>query len=318
MTDSGSGWFAFSPLNPASVERLTELLATAEEDLAGRVGLDAGLLGVEVPLPALADPGVPTVRLDYTHFSVLMRPDRRLAAVVGCGIDGARLVDLDREGIDWRLDPRLPADDQTGEEVYADNDLDRGHLVRRASVVWGDSTAEADLANRDTFYFTNAAPQAAKFNQGDLLWLGLENYLLDNAATYQRRLVVFTAPVLDPADPSYRGVQIPLRFIKVAAFIDDDQDGEALAATGYVLGQTPLVEDLPDVLARAEEAGDPPPLGPFRTFQAPIADIAALTGLALDQLAAADRYIPVAAAAPRTTTRWRHLHALTDISLRDG
>lgn len=104
---------------------------------------------------------MPTVRLDYTHFSVLMRPDRRLAAAVGCGIDEARLVDLDREGIDWRLDPRLPADDQTGEELYADSDLDRRHLVRRASVVWGDTTEQADLANRYTFYFSNAAPQAA-------------------------------------------------------------------------------------------------------------------------------------------------------------
>lgn len=57
-------------------------------------------------------------------------------------------------------------------------------------------------------------------NRGDLLWLGLENYLLDNAATHDRRLIVFTGPVLDAADPSYRGVQIPLRFLKVAVFRD--------------------------------------------------------------------------------------------------
>jgi DNA/RNA endonuclease G (NUC1) len=62
------------------------------------------------------------VRLDYTHFTVLMRPDRRLAAVTGVGIDGARLYDLDPSGIDWRLDPRLPAGAQVGEELYADNE----------------------------------------------------------------------------------------------------------------------------------------------------------------------------------------------------
>jgi len=45
-------------------------------------------------------------------------------------IDGAGLRDLDRVDA-WHLDPRVPADQQTGEEVYADNDLDRGHLVRR-------------------------------------------------------------------------------------------------------------------------------------------------------------------------------------------
>ncbi len=62
MTDTRSGWFAFPPLSAASVDRFTELPAAAEEDLAGRVDLDAGLLGVEVPLPVLDDPGVPTVR----------------------------------------------------------------------------------------------------------------------------------------------------------------------------------------------------------------------------------------------------------------
>jgi endonuclease G len=250
---------------------------TAPEDLADRAGLDELLLGVPVPLPELRD-GPATTRLDYTHFSLRMRPDRRLAAVTAVGIDGALLRDVSREGIEWRLDPRLPADQQTGPAVYARNDLDRGHLVRRADAVWG-SAAEAQRGNEDTFHYTNAAPQAAAFNQGEELWLGLETYLLTHAASWQRRLVVVTAPVLDPGDPVYRGVQLPLRFVKVAAFV---QDGE-LAATGYVLDQTPLVGNLP------QAADDAPPLGPFRTFQAPIADVAALTGLDLDQLATVDR-----------------------------
>ncbi len=64
-------------------------------------------------LPSLAAAG--TVRLRYTHFSVLMRLDKRLAAVTGVGIDGAKLMDLDRAGINWRLDPRPREDQQTGE-----------------------------------------------------------------------------------------------------------------------------------------------------------------------------------------------------------
>jgi endonuclease G len=282
------------------------------EDLSGRAGLDEVLLGVEIALPQLSDPDIATVRLDYTHFSVLMRPDRRLAAVSGVGIDGARLYDLDRAGIDWRLDPRLPAGQQVGDAVYAGNDLDRGHLTRRADAVWGDTEAEAQRGNSDTFHFTNAAPQAAKFNQGQLLWQGLENYLLDNAATYDRRLVVFTGPVFDRSDPTYRGVQLPLRFYKVAAFVDGDQPRTALAATGYVLDQTPLVDDLPEAFDQAEAAGQPPPLGPFRTFQVPIGDIAGLTGLALEQLAAVDRFAPVTADA--SGTGWVHLQTFGDIS----
>ena len=278
---------------------------TAPGDLADRTGLDELLLGVPVPLPELRD-GPATVRLDYTHFSLRMRPDRRLAAVTAVGIDGALLRDVSREGIEWRLDPRLPAGQQTGPEVYARNDLDRGHLVRRADAVWG-TAAEARQGNEDTFHYTNAAPQAAAFNQGEELWLGLEQYLLTHAATFQRRLVVVTAPVLDPADPVYRGVQLPLRFVKVAAFIDDGE----LAATGYVLDQTPLVGELPQ--AAAEE---PPPLGPFRTFQAPIADVAALTGLDLDQLAAVDRLptlVGQAADEPGVPAGWVRLTSVEQV-----
>ena len=281
------------------------------EGLSGRAGLDEMLLGTEVALPQYSDPDVATVRLEYTHFSVLMRPERRLAAVSGVGIDGAKLVDLDRAGIDWRFDPRIPAAQQVGDPVYAGNDLDRGHLTRRADAVWGDTAAEAQLGNSDTFHFTNAAPQAAEFNQGQLLWQGLENHLLDNAATYDRRLVVFTGPVFDRGDPTYRGVQLPLRFYKVAAFIDGDQPRTDLAATGYVLDQTPLVDDLPRAFDDAEAAGQPPPLGPFRTFQVPIGDIARLTGLALEQLTAVDRLVTVTVDA--STTGWVELQAFTDI-----
>ena len=277
---------------------------TAPQDLADRTGLDEQLLGVLVPLPGLRD-GPATVRLDYTHFSLRMRPDRRLAAVTAVGIDGALLRDVSREGIEWRLDPRLPADQQTGPEVYARNDLDRGHLVRRADAVWGNA-AEARRGNEDTFHYTNAAPQAAAFNQGEELWLGLETYLLTHAATWQRRLVVVTAPVLDPGDPVYRGVQLPLRFVKVAAFVAEG----GLAATGYVLDQTDLIGTLPQAV------DEPPPLGAFRTFQAPIADVAALTGLDLDQLAAVDRLpalVGQAAGDPDVPAGWVELADLAQV-----
>lgn len=213
----------------------------AIEDLAGRAGYDENFLCVSVPLPELA--GAETVLLQYRHFAVLMRPDKRLAAVTGLGIDNTKLIDLARAGINWRLDPRLPADQQTGERVYARNDIDRGHLVRRPSAVWGDTAAEAAQANEDTFHYTNAAPQAAKFNQGLELWLGMESYLQDYATDNSRRIVVFTGPIFGALYPVYRGVDIPLRYFKVAVFI---HHGE-LAATGYVVDQTPQLADLPDV-----------------------------------------------------------------------
>ena len=152
-------------------------------------------------------------------------------------------LDLDRTGIRWRLDPRLAEDEQTGDKVYARNDIDCGHLVCRASAVWGDTRAEAAQANEDTFHYTNAAPQAAKFNQGLDLWPGMESYLLDNAADHGRRLIVFPGCVFSDVDPVCRGVEIPLQFFKVDAFLHDG----VLAATGYIVDQTPQLADLSDV-----------------------------------------------------------------------
>ena len=237
-----------------------------------RTGLNA-----EVPLPAAAQP----VRvLDYTHFTVLLDPARRLAAATAVNIDGAALVDVARSD-DWHLDPRVPAAQQAGGELYARNDLDRGHLVRRRDPVWGD---DAERASADTFVYTNAAPQAAVFNQSKELWSGLEDFVLANAETFDRRLSVFTGPVFGTGDPLYRGVQLPRLFWKVAAWAD----GSGLAASGYVLDQRPQLDDIDLSTATALAAGEPPPLGPFRTFQVPISDIAALTGLAIDVLVAAD------------------------------
>ena len=63
---------------------------------------------------------------------------------------------------------------------------------------------------------------------------------------------------------------------------------------------------------------DVPPLGPFRTFQTPIRDIAELTGLDLDQLIAVDR-MPIAAplgTAPVGST-WRELVSMECLDLEE-
>ncbi|MFB9454168.1 DNA/RNA non-specific endonuclease [Streptomyces antimycoticus] len=273
--------------------------------LADRKGYNDRFLGTTVPLPVPADSGIETVILPYTNFSVVFRPDRRLAAATAVTIDGANLIDVPRND-DWRFDPRLPEAQQAGHPVYEDNPLDKGHLVRRLDPVWG---AEASTANSDTFHYTNAAPQMDIFNQGKKLWQGLENFLLDHAEDFDRKLTVFTGPVLEDSDPPYRGIQVPLRFWKVAAFMHDGD----LAATAYVLDQSPdLTKNAAaQAMAKAARAGDPPPLGAFRTFQVPVADIANLTGLDLGPLPAADR-LP---AGVRAARRWTPLESYDDITM---
>jgi endonuclease G len=284
-------------------------MTQSRTQLQAQTGYDPGFLGVPVDLPAVPHP---TIELDYVHFTVLLRPDRRLAALTAVNIDGGRLVQVPRDD-DWRLDPRAPAEAQAGNELYRDNDLDRGHLVRRNDPVWGERET-AEQANVDTFHYPNAAPQASGFNQSRELWLGLEDYLLEHADAHDLRLTVVTGPVLAAGDPVYRGVPIPLAFWKIAAW----DTGSGLAATGYVLDQSPRLEDL----ARARAAGPdaPPPLGAFRTFQVPVADIGLLTGLAVDQLAAADVLAVTPTVQPRVgataaAPRWRRLEAFEDLTV---
>lgn len=258
-------------------------------------GYDPDFLGVPLPLPRPAQPVRP---LPYPRFTVLLDPARQLAAVTAVNIDGGSLQDLPRTG-DWRLDERAPATEQTGPDVYARNDLDRGHLVRRRDPGWG-SVDAARAATEATFFYPNAAPQAAGFNQSKELWLGLEDHVLAYAETTDQRVSVFTAPVLAAEDPPYRGIRIPLRFWKIAAW----QGPDGLAAAGFVLDQSELVDTREGILAV-------PPLGAFRTFQVPVADIATLTGIDLGPLPEAD----VQERPGARETGWRSLGAADDILL---
>lgn len=111
---------------------------------------------------------------------------------------------------------------------------------------------------------------------------------------------MFTAPVLADDDPPYRGIRIPLRFWKITAW----QGPDGLAAAGFVLDQSDLVDTREGVLAV-------PPLGAFRTFQVPVADIAALTGIDLGPLIGSDA-LGAQTALPE---RWRTLTKNNDIAL---
>ena len=187
---------------PALHERIT-----IDPDYESRKGYDAEFLGNganRVSLPALPDDLValaavntltvsqPPYVLPYHHFSAVLNRDRRLAFFTAVNIDGASSVRLKRGPDRWFLDPRVAADEQTGEDAYRDNPLDRGHLVRRLDPAWGSSRDEAKVSNADTFHFTNCSPQHEDFNQNRTTWAGLEDYILENADNRDFRVSVFT------------------------------------------------------------------------------------------------------------------------------
>jgi len=106
----------------------------------GRTGYQTNFLDEwAVPLPAttnvasdvLSVAGSEAGRLDYEHFSIVMSKSRRLALFTGVNIDGSASVSVPRGGDPWAFDGRIPEDAQAGDALYANNDFDRGHLVRR-------------------------------------------------------------------------------------------------------------------------------------------------------------------------------------------
>lgn len=153
-------------------------------------------------------------------------------------------------------------------------------------------------------------PQAAAFNQGEDLWAGVEDHVLEYAHAGARKLSVYTGPVLATDDIPYRGVRIPRLFWKIAAW-STGEHGE-LTSAGFVLDQTPSLDriDLHELTA-----ADVPPLGPFRTFQVPVAHIVELTGLDLGDLVAADRRPLVRSITDGGRGDWLELRTLDDVVL---
>ncbi|MFC4117145.1 DNA/RNA non-specific endonuclease [Nonomuraea zeae] len=267
-----------------------------DPDYSNRRGYDQGFLsgGHRVPLPALNPDLVPLAAvnrspsvatdppyvLPYHHFSVVLNKRRRLAFYTAVNIDGNVSVRLRREPDRWSFDPRVPEDEQAGEEIYRANPLDRGHLVRRLDPAWGTSQEAAKRANDDTFHFTNCTPQHEDFNQNKTTWAGLEDYILENADNRDLKVSVFTGPVLAEDDEPYRKIQLPRQFWKVVVMVK--RNGE-LSATGYLLSQERLIDGL-------EVAPEEFSYGEYKTFQVPVRRIEGLTGLSFGDLAAADPF----------------------------
>ena len=219
--------------------------------------------------------------LRYSNFSVVMSTSRRIALYTACNIDGQASKKIKRDKDLWFYDDRIERAHQAGDELYRNNELDRGHLVRREDPVWG---ARAALANEDTFHFTNCSPQHSGMNQKT--WLGLEDYLLQNARVHGLRICVFTGPVLRDDDMVYRGVKIPKEYWKVVAFRTEDRP----SATAYMVSQGKLIEDLEFVFGR------------YKTYQVAVAEVQELSGLDFGDLSRFDGFSNEAVLEGR---RWR-------------
>jgi len=269
-----------------------------------RAGYNSKFLGdgFDIPLPKIADALANDVskladgspELKYMHYSVVMSASRRLAWFSAVNIDGSgiqrlsrtdrnpdrpepvktRPVDLEAADV-WWFDGRISADAQVGAIIYDGTDFDYGHLTRRLDPVWGDDRT-VRIANDDSFYMTNCTPQAHRLNT--VTWAHLEDAVLDAAQNHGLKFTVITGPVLDPRDPVLRGVQCPVAYWKVIAYVDQG----TLIAMGFLQWQKDLVSQIQSSLESLKE------LDRAEEWHVPISDIVRLTALDFGPLIAAD------------------------------
>jgi endonuclease G len=200
------------------------------------------------------------------------------------GLGGLGKNDQERWFPDSRLDDEFQLPD-----VFFNKDrtaFDKGHIVRRDDVAWGETYEALRRANGDSYHVTNCSPQVASFNRsnlGDDNWGNLENHVLSEAAS--ERLCVFAGPVLDPSDQVFVGVggagsvvraRIPTRFWKL--IVSRVEGGIAVYA--FVLGQ-----DLKDVEWEFAVPDD------FVPALYPVTDLQDIAGVKFDRsIVDADQY----------------------------
>lgn len=243
-----------------------EKMPFRDQNYENRKGYDPNFLGVEIPMPKplnkrnLSKMENGEIILPYEHFSIVNNKKRKLALFTASNVDAsfakkqpetgkiytrAALGDMgpnDRET--WFVDPRIPLEDQLSDQFYNRDRtaFDKGHIIRREDVNWGDSYSEVKRANGDTFHITNCSPQVRDFNRSNMrgIWGRMENDILRQARA--EKYCIFSGPLLLDADPVFKGisnreaisVQIPRAYWKV--IITQTPEGET-QAFGFLLTQ---------------------------------------------------------------------------------
>lgn len=254
----------------AAIEAPRMAVPIIHDGLEERDGFQPDFLGLdemEIPLPALSAAGKRAVakledgtwELRYHKFSVVMHRKRRLALITASNVDWrrtSRLIDgrkptrrqltglADGTAEQWVTDPRLPLLHQLPDIFFTKDGgaFDKGHLVRRDDVCWGETFADMQMANGDTYHTTNCTPQIAGFNRsanGEDNWGDLERLI--ETGTRAERAIVFSGPVLAETDPEFDGrdvhgrvrVKIPRAFWKIIIV----QGAQRPEAFGFLLEQ---------------------------------------------------------------------------------
>ena len=234
-------------------------------------------------------------------------------------------------------------DKKTG-GVHVNRMFQQGHLTRRQDPLWGNDDDIIRFANADTFHVTNCAPQVGFFNMGvakpemangeakkkttkskkksthpggNLYWRAIEEYVLSNARADRQRVSVFTGPIFDDEKdyewdrkkPGMKGFKAPCKFWKLILRLDK----KALQATALIIDQKPLIDHLPEMLARGEETIDRLQYEKVSKYHVSIQELESLTDLTFgNEVKAADTFVPKGGGEGR---RMRKIEGIEEVSL---
>lgn len=208
---------------------------------------------------------------DFTHFSLVMNKETKFAIYSAAIVDKSKHRDIPRNNHDWHYDARIGVQNQVGNELYEQNDWDRGHLTRRYDVCWGE---QAEQANYDSFCWANITLQHHEFNTG--VWNRLEQWVLDYAG-HEQKLIVTTGPVQKVTDIQYCGIhrnseckiKVPYGFWKSVTFVDQERKMRTLA---FIIRQY-------DNTKENANSG----LKPLKTYQVPLMTVTKEAEIEFDQ-----------------------------------
>lgn len=213
--------------------------------------------------------------LDYENYSVIMNAaeEKRSAAVVAFMFD-QNLFKKTKRARRWNLDSRIDFDDQLDNDYYRHNVWDRGHLARRSTAGWGQTTTQAQRSANDTFFYTNAALQHENLNQDE--WLSLEEAARDWDMDDDGKILSFNGCIYGDCDRSLQPegrsiVRIPCAFFKVLAYVNLNKELECRA---FIVQQDSF--SLKNKSASKSTSFD------AMTYQVSLMEIEQLTGLIFD------------------------------------
>jgi endonuclease G len=226
---------------------------------------------------AAFDAGEP---IDHSRFSLVFHEERGFAIFTAHNVDGESMLaagTIPRDD-NFRPDPAIQPDELqvNNERGYkgVDNPWDRGHMVRRSSLHWG-NVNDARVADDESFFWSNIAPQHRRLHSS--AWGHIERWMLGRVAEDNRRACVFTGPIFTLDDPTINNglgeppFRLPAGFWKVMA----TRDGSRRVAAGFIVWQRDFDSDTPVTFDPALE-------------QVRISTIEHLTGLAFPNLQSAD------------------------------